>query len=87
LTDRDRENLLKKIARGKCVPFLEAGACYSALPLGGEGIPNGAQRNPRLAMLRARLTVARNLGGLGTWGAYQHYGNPHYRILSTGKSR
>jgi hypothetical protein len=36
LTDRDWENLLKKIARGNCVPFLGAGACYGALPLGGE---------------------------------------------------
>ncbi len=36
LTDRDWENLLKKIGRGNCVPFLGAGACYGALPLGGD---------------------------------------------------
>jgi len=36
LTDRDWENLLKKIGGGKCVPFLGAGACYGALPLGGD---------------------------------------------------
>jgi CHAT domain-containing protein len=39
--------------------------------------------NPiHLAMLQARLAVARTFGGRGTWGAYQHYGNPYYRILS-----
>ncbi len=38
-----------------------------------------------LAMLRARLAVAGTLSGHGTWGAYQHYGNPYYRILSTGE--
>ena len=36
LSERDWENLLKKIGGGKCVPFLGAGACYGALPLGGE---------------------------------------------------
>ncbi len=36
LTDRDWENLLKKIDRGSCVPFLGAGACYGSLPLGGD---------------------------------------------------
>jgi CHAT domain-containing protein len=35
-----------------------------------------------LAILRARVAVARTLGGRGTWGAYQHYGNPYYRLLS-----
>src|SRR5215469_12759134 len=36
LNDRDWENLLKKIERSACVPFLGAGACYGALPLGGD---------------------------------------------------
>jgi hypothetical protein len=36
LTERDWENLLTKIAGGKCVPFVGAGACYGALPLGAE---------------------------------------------------
>jgi hypothetical protein len=36
-----------------------------------------------LAMLQARLAVAQTVAGRGTWGAYQHYGNPYYRILST----
>ncbi|MGZ3337415.1 MAG: SIR2 family NAD-dependent protein deacylase [Isosphaeraceae bacterium] len=44
LTDRDWENLLKKIAGSKCVPFLGAGACYGALPLGGEIAREWAQR-------------------------------------------
>ena len=35
-----------------------------------------------LAMLRARLAIAQTSSGRGTWGAYQHYGNPNYRILS-----
>jgi hypothetical protein len=38
------------------------------------------------AMLRARLAVAATLSGRGTWGAYQHYGSPYYRILSNGAS-
>ena len=45
-----------------------------------------ARLKPRpmhLAMLRARLAVARTSGGRGTSGAYQHYGNPYYRILSS----
>jgi SIR2-like domain len=44
LTDRDWENLLHKIGGGKCVPFLGAGACYGALPLGGEIAREWAER-------------------------------------------
>jgi SIR2-like domain len=44
LTDRDWENLLRKIGGGKCVPFLGAGACYGALPLGGEIAREWAER-------------------------------------------
>jgi pimeloyl-ACP methyl ester carboxylesterase len=40
-----------------------------------------------LAMLRARLAVAGTPSGNGTWGAYQHYGNPYYRILPTRDAR
>jgi hypothetical protein len=36
LTDRNWETLLRHIDDGKCVPFLGAGACYGALPLGGD---------------------------------------------------
>jgi hypothetical protein len=44
LTERDWENPLRKITGGKCVPFLGAGACYGALPLGGEIAREWAQR-------------------------------------------
>jgi SIR2-like domain len=36
LTEEDWNVLLRRIARGKCTPFLGAGACYGVLPLGGE---------------------------------------------------
>lgn len=36
LEDRDWLLLLRRIERGKCTPFLGAGACYGYLPLGGE---------------------------------------------------
>ena len=36
LTDRDWQLLLRRIKAGKCTPFLGAGACYPALPLGSE---------------------------------------------------
>ena len=48
-----------------------------------EGTGHLKPRPMHLAMLRARLAVARTVGGRGTWGAYQHYGNPYYRILSS----
>jgi hypothetical protein len=36
VTDDDWEVLLERIAYGRCTPFLGAGACVPALPLGGE---------------------------------------------------
>jgi hypothetical protein len=33
------------------------------------------------AMKRARLTIAATPNGRSTWGAYQHYGNPYFRLL------
>src|SRR3982751_6690623 len=36
LSNRDWEILLRRVSSGKCVPFLGAGACYGALPLGSE---------------------------------------------------
>lgn len=33
------------------------------------------------AMRRARQAIAGNITGAGTWGAYQHYGNPYYRFF------
>ncbi len=66
---------------------LDVGPDGQMLPVDPRGAGPLKPRPMHLAMLRARLAVARTLGGRGTWGAYQHYGNPHYRILSTGKSR
>jgi hypothetical protein len=36
LTDNDWKILIKRIKRGKCTPFLGAGACYGVLPLGSD---------------------------------------------------
>ncbi|HEU0021578.1 MAG TPA: hypothetical protein VFR55_07905 [Dehalococcoidia bacterium] len=36
LQERDWTLLLRRIKDGKCTPFLGAGACFGALPLGGE---------------------------------------------------
>jgi hypothetical protein len=36
------------------------------------------------AMQRARVTVARMSYGGRTWGAYQHYGDPHFRLFPAG---
>lgn len=33
------------------------------------------------AMQRARLTIAATPNGRSTWGAYQHYGNPYFRLF------
>ncbi len=33
------------------------------------------------AMREARLAIARTLNGRTTWGAYQHYGNPYFRLF------
>jgi hypothetical protein len=44
LTDRDWDILLKRIASSKCVPFLGAGACFGALPLGSEIAREWAER-------------------------------------------
>jgi CHAT domain-containing protein len=33
------------------------------------------------AMRRARLAIARTPNGRTTWGAYQHYGNPYFRLF------
>ena len=36
LGESDWELLLKRIAEGRCTPFLGAGVCYGTLPLGSE---------------------------------------------------
>jgi hypothetical protein len=33
------------------------------------------------AMKRARLAIAVTPSGRTTWGAYQHYGNPYFRLF------
>jgi len=33
-------------------------------------------------MREARLTIARTPNGRTTWGAYQHYGNPYFRLFN-----
>ena len=33
------------------------------------------------AMQEARLAIFDSVGGARTWGAYQHYGNPHFRLF------
>jgi len=33
------------------------------------------------AMKQARLAIARTPNGRTTWGAYQHYGNPYFRLF------
>ena len=36
LNDNDWRILIKRIKKGKCTPFLGAGACYGVLPLGSD---------------------------------------------------
>jgi len=45
LEERDWELLLRRIKDGKCTPFLGAGACFGALPLGGEIAQKWAQEH------------------------------------------
>jgi hypothetical protein len=33
------------------------------------------------AMRTARLAIAATPNGLRSWGAYQHYGNPYFRLF------
>ena len=37
------------------------------------------------AMKEARLAIATVEGGIRTWGAYQHYGNPYFRFFAASK--
>jgi pimeloyl-ACP methyl ester carboxylesterase len=39
------------------------------------------------AMRTARRTIARMPNGVRTWGAYQHYGNPYYRLFGLSSFR
>ena len=42
--------------------------------------PAGARRHARRDAPRAD-DIAREACGRQTWGAYQHYGNPHFRLF------
>src|SRR4051794_24469394 len=42
-TDEDWEVLLESILHQRCLPFLSAGACYGAVPLGGQIAETWAQ--------------------------------------------
>jgi hypothetical protein len=45
LEERDWNLLLRRIKAGKCTPFLGAGACFGALPLGGDIAQEWAQEH------------------------------------------
>ena len=51
------------------------------------GIQSGTVSNAagpvpmHVAMKQARLAIARTPNGRTTWGAYQHYGNPYFRLF------
>jgi hypothetical protein len=45
LEERDWSLLLRRIKAGKCTPFLGAGACFGALPLGGDIAHEWAQEH------------------------------------------
>ena len=44
LQEADWNRLLRRLQSGKCTPFLGAGACYGALPLGADVAEELAQR-------------------------------------------
>ncbi|MBC7791645.1 MAG: CHAT domain-containing protein [Anaerolineae bacterium] len=46
---------------------------------------NGPQQM-HVAMRAARLAIAHTPGGVTTWGAYQHYGDPNFRLFEWGVS-
>ena len=55
-----------------------------ALGLRGDGSPPEAFH---VAMAAARKEIAQSdLGGLQTWGAYQHYGDPNFRFIPRGET-
>jgi hypothetical protein len=71
-------------------PVDDAAARQFALDLYGRllGMTSTGERMPvpsfapmHAAMREARLAIADTGGGYLTWGAYQHYGNPHARLF------
>ena len=52
------------------------------LGIQSDTVSNGAGPVPmHVAMKEARLAIARTPNGRTTWGAYQHYGNPYFRLF------
>lgn len=55
------------------------------LPAGGQGGGRYERQSPlkmHAAMREARLAIASLSYGAGTWGAYQHYGNPYLQFFN-----
>ena len=53
--------------------------------LGQEGSPESAHE--AMAAARQEIATRHGRGGLQTWGAYQHYGDPNFRIVAAGKTQ
>jgi pimeloyl-ACP methyl ester carboxylesterase len=51
--------------------------------LGQEGPPESAQE--AMAAAREEIATKHGRGGLQTWGAYQHYGDPNFRMVAPAK--
>ena len=51
------------------------------LPDGGNGAAPHQPAPLHVAMREARRAIAVRDYGARTWGAYQHYGNPHFRLF------
>jgi hypothetical protein len=51
----------------------------------GRSLNSGTGAQPmHEAMQKARLAIARTPNGRTTWGCYQHYGNPYFRLFDEG---
>lgn len=50
-------------------------------PVGREARLVEGPQPMHIAMNRARLAIMRTPNGVRTWGAYQHYGNPYFRLF------
>jgi pimeloyl-ACP methyl ester carboxylesterase len=54
-------------------------------PSTGQPLGNKSSAVPmHEAMKTARVAIARTQNGRTTWGAYQHYGNPYFRLFFSG---
>ena len=52
--------------------------------LGQEGPPEAAHE--AMAAARQEIATKHGRGGLQTWGAYQHYGDPNFRMVAPAKA-